>query len=825
MGQLFSCDRLASGVSCYIGEHKCDVILLEEGIFRVRYAFDKQEPVRPSFAVLLCSREEEAKGVLADEKRLTEPVPFALEETPEHLVLRTAKAEISVSKAPFAITVKDENGACIHRDIAGKAYARRHMRHAHTVAQDGFDQFYGFGEKTGPLNKFKTRLRMYCCDTLGYDAEKTDPLYKHIPFFIKRNSSQGTVLGMLYDVPREGEFDLGCERSGYWDPYFRFSCDGGAIDYYIMLGESIPQVVRRYTDLTGKTLLPPLQTLGYMGSTMYYTEADKDADQGVMHFIAELERQGFACDGFHLSSGYTTINAKRYVFHWNHERFPDPRAFIRWMNEKEVMLSPNIKPALLTDHPLYAEFAENNAFLMDAATGKPFLERYWGGMASFVDFSSPDGRRMWKKYMTQQLLDYGMPAIWDDNNEFELSGPEALCAGDGAPVPAIELKPVFANLMARTAVEAIREHSPTHRPYILSRSGYAGIQRYAQTWAGDNDTSWKSLRYNIPTMLGMGLSGVANQGCDIGGFQGPAPDAELFVRWVQNGIFQPRFCIHSCNTDNTVTQPWSYGSVTPVIRDAFELRYRMGLYLYSLMHQASTLGDPMMRPMVYAFEKDPAVAENSFDFLFGPFLLVANVLEPGANEREVYLPKGTAWYDWHTHTRYEGGQTICLPAPLSRIPMLYRAGSILPLIAPARRMRVENFAKVELLVAAEENAAFTLYQDDGKTTAYQNGDFVKTHITVENTPVGVTLAFAKEGAFGDVMEQFEIRLVSRFESPLRIDVSGRTLPLFVDDTAYAGAAEGCYFDMEARHSFIKFNNQPGNFDVNVDFSIRDLIGM
>lgn len=781
------------------------------GALRVRFAFAPALSKGRSYAVLPRQPAKAAFDVEAADGRVT---------------LRAPGVSAAVQLHPFAITVQNARGDVVHRDLPGRAYRTdRAQRRTHCFALDGFEHFYGFGEKGGPLNKFGRRLRMYSTDAIGYDAERTDPLYKHIPFFIKRDAARGLTCGVFYDCPQNGVFDIGCERSGYWDPYATFACDGGEIDYYILPADSLSQAVRAYTDLTGKTALPPLKTLGYMASTMYYTELEQNADQGIAHFIEELDRQGFPCDGFHLSSGYTAIGKKRYVFTWNRDRFPDPKAFVAWMNEKGVPLSPNIKPALLTDHPLYEEFAKAGAFIKDGESGKPYLERFWGGRASFVDFTGEAGRRLWKKYLKERLLSYGIPALWDDNNEYEILEEGAVCDGDGEPVGAQALKPVFANLMAKTALEAMAEADPERRPYILSRAGYAGIQRYAQTWAGDNRTSWHSLKFNIPIMLGMGLCGVANQGCDVGGFQGPAPDAELFVRWVQNGIFQPRFCIHSCNSDNTVTQPWSHEAVTPLIREAFLLRYRLSLYLYSLLWRASTLGDPIMRPMAYEFEEDPALAEESFDFMFGPALLVANVLEPGARQRTVYLPRGAAWFDFYTHQRYEGGRTVTVDAPLSRIPLFYRQGCILPLVEPGLRLTPENFQRVRLLVEAGRDCAFTLYEDDGETNAYLRGECLKTHIAVRGEAGRVHIDFTRSGPYPGHIARWEVELAAWFEAPLAASVGGKILPVFIDKSAYEAASAGCYCDMTTRHTFVKFDNLCEDFTLTVDFRVKDLIGI
>ncbi len=195
-----------------------------------------------------------------------------------------------------------------------------------------------------------------------------------------------------------------------------------------------------------------------------------------------------------------------------------------------------------------------------------------------------------------------------------------------------ELKILHSNLMAYTAKQALADVYPGERPYIINRAGYAGIQRYAQVWGGDNLTDWRTVKFNIATILGMGLSGCSNMGCDIGGFAGPAPEAELLLRWLQNGIFQPRFCLNSANNDNTVTQPWMYEENLPYIRAAYQLRYRLLPTLYSLMYESNQNGMPAWRPLFLEFPNDPkCYTDKNLTFMFGKSILVANVVEKGCN--------------------------------------------------------------------------------------------------------------------------------------------------------------------------------------------------
>lgn len=380
--------------------------------------------------------------------------------------------------------------------------------------------------------------------------------------------------------------------------------------------------------------------------------------------------------------------------------------------------------------------------------------------------------------------------------------------------------------MARTAKEAIAEEAPNVRPYIVSRAGFAGIQRYAQTWAGDNNSSWKSLKFNIPVILGMGLSGVANQGCDIGGFFGPAPEPELFVRWVQNGIFQPRFSIHSCNTDNTVTEPWMYPSYTGYVRDAIRLRYRLVPYFYSLLHEASVAGSPVMRPLVYEFEHDPSVWDESFDFMLGSSILVANVLEPGARTRQVYLPSGCDWVDWSNGRRYSGGQTVEVPVDLSSIPMFIRSGAIVPIAEGLGNIHRDTVEELVLLVEPSGDSEFVLYDDDGTSNNFKMGDLLRTTIRVS---AGSTteLSFTHEGSYDTPLKRLVVDLMCDRIAPIQVEMPGLggKLPMFLDVKEWALSEAGWYYDMERKAARIKYPYPKTDYSLCVDFGVKDLISI
>lgn len=424
------------------------------------------------------------------------------------------------------------------------------------------------------------------------------------------------------------------------------------------------------------------------------------------------------------------------------------------------------------------------------------------------------------------MLEYGTCSIWNDNCEYDsVVDKDSRCDFEGKGGTIGQLKSVMSNIMCHITDEAIRETFDNTRPYIVCRSGHCGIQRYAQTWAGDNLTCWDSLKYNIATILGMGLSGVASQGCDIGGFYGPAPEKELFVRWIQNGIFQPRFSIHSTNTDNTVTEPWMYSDCKDMIRQAIRFRYALSPYFYSLTYRAHETGLPIMEPMCGAFQNDPNCYEEGVDFMLGDSLLVANVVEKGARSRRIYLPKGQTFYDFYTREAYEGGQTIEVPVELSSIPLYVKSGAIIPMaINEIDNLKTEQATGISLLCAPDTDSRFTLYEDDGISMDYEKGNYLKTFITVtagERTYV----EFRQEGSYETAVEDLYLDMIHREKSPYWVTIDGKEISHFLHRRKFEEAEEGWYYSQRLKSVEIKYKNPKKDHKILVSFEQFDLIGM
>jgi alpha-glucosidase len=654
---------------------------------------------------------------------------FALDEAEGVLRVETAAVRLEIALRGLSCAwsvLQDGAWRPAARDRPTQAYDFGWWdgRVRHYLRREPGEVYLGLGERSGDMDRAGRRFRLTNLDAMGYSARTSDPLYKHIPFYITARPGVGPAFGLFYDTLSDCVFDFGQELDNYHGAYRGFVAEHGDLDCYFIAGPRPDQVVRRFTWLTGVPALMPRWGLGYSGSTMRYTDAP-DAQARMADFLDGCARHDILCDSFHLSSGYTSIGDRRYVFHWNRDKFPDPAGFVRDYAERGVRLCANVKPCLLRDHPLFEE-AQAEGLLIAEADGAPAWVQFWGEVGAYLDFTNPRTADWWTAKVTSSLLETGIAATWNDNNEFEIWSPKALAHGFGAPRPAIEAKPLQTLLMLRASRQAQLAHAPDKRPFLVSRAGGVGMHRYVQTWSGDNATSWETLKYNLKMGLGLALSGISNTGHDIGGFSGPAPDAELFVRWVQFGVFMPRFSIHSWNDDGGVNEPWMHPEATAVVRDLIRFRYRLIPYLYDLLWRHHRAFEPVVRPTLYDFPDDPACWAEGDEMMVGPSLLAAPVVEPGVAERRFHLPAGAAWIDVWTGERFDGGRTVARPAPWDRPPLMGRAGTAIPLnLAEQHFGRPATVRGLMVFPPAGEGAwAGEVFDDDGETWAWRAGGAV-----------------------------------------------------------------------------------------------------
>ncbi len=805
------------------------IYYLTDEILRIRAGFDGDFK-EASYSLMLTGWKDRLDFLFEGKRTRITPTLPTIEEHEDYILLVGNVLDVFIQKEPLAIRIFDKDKTLLHADVPELAYQLdANQRRIHTSVISEGDHFYGFGEKSGNFNKTEQFMSMTQSDSLGYNPKETDGLYKHIPFYVKLNDKSKKAVGYFYHNTYECDFDMGRKISNYWGAHSRYRTDGGDIDLFFIAGPKITDIVTRFTDLTGKSVMLPKHALGYLGSSMYYAELPVDSDDAILEFIDTAREEDIPISGFQLSSGYTAQNtvdgSKRCVFTWNNKRFKDPKDFFARMKEKGIVVSSNVKPGILLVHPDIEDFKKEDMLVKNADSDDPCVGNWWGGKGVFADFTNPHTREVWKERLKENLLDYGTASVWNDNCEYDsIVDLDARCVfeGDGGTIG--QLKSIMANLMCLITEEAIAETTPNERPFIVCRAGHAGIQQYAQTWSGDNRTSWDTLKYNIPTMLGMSLCGVSNYGSDIGGFFGNSPEAELLVRWVQNGIFHPRFSIHSVNADITVTEPWMYPEYTNLIRDAIHLRYKLMPYYYSLMYRAHCTGLPIMQPLCCAFQEDVRAYDEAETFMIGD-LLVATVLEKGAQTKSLYLPDGSNFYDFSTHEFYPGGQSIEVPVDLSSIPLFLRSGAIVPMTNTiAHNMTTDVCKDLHIICVADKNNTFELYEDDGVTNDYKNGVYKKTLIQMQIEP-NITIRFSSEGAYETPIEQVTLDVVYQKNSPLAVLLDNQPLPHFLYNKKFEAADYGWYYNLTTKSVEIKYPNPKTDYQITILTNALDLIGM
>lgn len=562
-----------------------------------------------------------------------------VEENERELKFSLDGVRFIVEKKNFRITARNERDI-LYADRSGLAYnfdGELGEGSVHYTRREEGERIFGLGDKCGAVNKAGRSFALAATDAMGFRAESSDPLYKQIPFYICENSAGS--YGLFYDTYSNGRMDFGAEHDNYFEPFSSARFEEENMVFYLILGTA-REIVRRFTELCGGAAAVPDWAFRYCGSTMEYTDAP-DADARLRSFADSCEEYGIRAGGFYLSSGYTQIGDQRCVFHWNTEKIPSPEGLSEYFRDHGMELIANVKPAFLTSHPLYNELAEKGFFL-HYADGSPACFPFWGGMASYLDFTNPGAYTFWKEQVRAQLVEKGFRHIWNDNNEYDVSDASVLACGFGHKTKACLIRPLFSYLMACASREACMETmGESFVPFNISRCAIAGTQRTATTWTGDNRTDFRDLRYNHLQAMTMSLTGFSFFGADIDGFAGPQPDRELFLRWLQYGVFTPRFVLHSWKPGEKSTMPWLYPELMESVRHFFDLREAMLPYLQSEYERKRALYEPLIYPVFLA---EPDYDCESDCFFCGDKVLVCPVFDQGADSVTVTLPRSEKYW-------------------------------------------------------------------------------------------------------------------------------------------------------------------------------------
>lgn len=555
------------------------------------------------------------------------------------LVVQTSELQLEIDEH-LQIDVYDRAGHPLILDYRGQrkplsrhvdaAHAKLAGAEGHAVNEQGLqsqgyyeiakqlatdEQIYGLGDKTGFLNKRHYEYDNWNTDNPATHVESFTRLYKSVPFIL--GLKMGHPYGLFFDNPYRSHFDLGKEN----EHYYYYSARGGNLDYYIIGGRSLKEIVTNYTYLTGRVPLPQKWTLGYQQSRWGYSVSEDEVER----ITRQLRHYDLPCDVIHFDIDY--MDGYR-VFTWDRDKFKDPQKFLARLRRHGFRVMPIIDPGVKVDrhYQIYLEGLKKGYFVKNP-DGSVYVNQVWPGDAAFPDFGREEVRNWWADNC-KFLVDLGACGIWNDMNEpatFAGEIPADVQFSDGRYRSThAKMHNVFGHNMAKASYQGVKKYSGK-RPYIITRAAYAGTQKYSTIWTGDNQSLWSHLQMMIPQLCNLGMSGFSFAGTDLGGF-GADATPELLCRWVEAAIFSPLLRNHSA-MGTREQEPWTFPEPTLTIyRHYLRLRYHLIPYLYDLFAQESHTGLPIMRPLVLNYPDDKKVRNLNDEFMVGNQLLVAPVV-------------------------------------------------------------------------------------------------------------------------------------------------------------------------------------------------------
>lgn len=697
------------------------------------------------------------------------PVAWEVQEGVDKLALTLGSLRFSVAKEGGLLACTDESGHSFATDSAPLTWGEAAPTSINIQTREGErlqlpegrgrtmvqlrkgiesgEGYYGFGQRIGLLDRRGRRITNWTMDPAWGHNRSQDNLYQAHPFFMALRP--GLAWGCFLNSTWYSQFDVGATD---WNQLEMIAL-GGELDYYLFYGPTPAQVVEGLTRLTGRPFLPPLWALGYHQSRWGYM------NEGEIRELAEsFHTRDIPLDVIHFDIDY--MHGYR-DFTWHPERFPDPKGLLADLREQGVrvvtIIDPGVKNDVESDYPVAKDGLEKEVFIRNP-DGSPFVGFCWPDAALFPDFARAETRTWWGDQHVGHL-ETGVAGIWNDMNEpaifdrpfsegFSKQKPMPLTTPQGSAEEETvhaEVHNLYGLLMGRATYDGVARLGGGRRPWVLTRSAFTGVQRYAASWMGDNSSWWEHLEQSLPQLTSMGLSGEPHVGVDIGGFfDNPSP--ELYARWIEMGTFYPFMRTHTCA--GTIRQePWSFGAeVEDIARRSIKLRYRLLPYLYTLAHEAHRTGAPLLRPLFFDFPNDPATFHRHDQVMVGPDMMVTPIYHPGNDYRMVYLPAGV-WYDFWSGKHYDGPAQLTVHAPLGRIPLWVRGGAVLPL-GNVRRSTTEPLSELTLMVFPAGASEGGWIEDDGETLAFEQGEIAETRVTVRAEPSQVTVRVAaRQGTF------------------------------------------------------------------------------
>ena len=716
-------------------------------------------------------------------------VQAQLREESGQLIYQLGGITAVIHKKPFAIhyfrnnepLLREESGFFATETIRGFRFA---------LAQD--EKLLGGGERVLGMDRRGQRMPLYNRAHYGYTTESSQ-MYFSLPAVMSSNKYI-----LLFDNSATGNLDIGAS-----DPdTLQFEAMAGRTAYIVVAGEHYPQLIENYVDVTGKQPLPPRWAMGNFASRFGYR-----SEKEVRATVAKFAEEDFPLDALVLDLYWFGPDIKGHMGNlaWDKNTFPEPEKMIADLDQQGVNTILITEPFILSSSKRWDEAVAANALAKNLAGGPKRFDFYFGNTGLVDVFSEDGGEWFWDIY--RDLKKQGVAGWWGDLGEPEVHPADTVHSIGMAD----EIHNAYGHRWAQLLFDNERAEDPQNRPFIMMRAGFPGSQRYGMIpWTGDVSREWGGLQPQVELGLQMGLLGFGYIHSDLGGFAGAEEfDRELYIRWLQYGVFQPVYRPHA--QDHIASEPVFHDRKTrDITRKFVKLRYRLLPYNYTLAFENSQTGMPLMRPLFFTNEDDTSLIDYKDAYLWGNDFLIAPVTEADIDEVTVKLPGGV-WFDYWSDQQYSGDQAE-VEVDLETIPVLVRAGAFIPSVNDIANTREYTSAQLNLDYYAHPtalNSASYIYEDDGNTFgAYERGAYAQLHFAAERDANGIQFAFKREGnGYRGEPAERSIKLnIHNWElPPARIDAGNKALNILERERDFAAAAEGAWLDKKTQQLHVKFN--------------------
>lgn len=672
-------------------------------------------------------------------------IQYEITESESELIIQTSRIKIIIQKVSLEFTFLNQHQQVINQEEygLGTSWIGEQVT-CYKKLQEG-ERFIGLGEKTGPLDKRGFGYTNWNTDSFGYHSGQ-DPLYCSTPFYIGLHNQ--LCYGIFLDNTHKSFFNFGASNNRFSS----FGADAGEMNYYFIYGDNVAEIIQGYTYLTGNMPMPPQWSLGYQQCRYSYYP-----DKEVLSVARTFREKNIPADTIVFDIHY--MDAYK-IFTWSKRDFPDPKSMIQQLKSMGfnvvVMCDPGIK--VEQGYEAYDEGLKKDVFLK-YPDGQNYTGQVWPGWCHFPDFTKPETREWWAGKF-KDYVELGIEGFWNDMNEIATWGhslPENIVFDfEGRKATMRRGRNVYGMQMSRSTFEGTRALLNGKRPFNLTRSAFSGIQRYAAVWTGDNVAYDEHMMLGVRIVNGMGLTGIAFAGYDVGGFVGDA-STNLFVRWCSIGAFSPFFRGHSM-INSRDSEPWAYGEeAEQICRNYIGMRYQLMPYIYAVFHEASQSGMPVQRSLAIDYSFHDKVYDHRYhhQYLFGPSILVAPV-ESNKELTKVWLPPGS-WYSLYNGEIFEGNREITVDCPMYRLPVFIKSSAILPMQKTLQHTGETTDTLLLHIYYGKDMQQFELYEDDGSTYEFELGDFAKRIISFSPEDRMISIG-AQHGQYNSQFKKIKIML-------------------------------------------------------------------